>query len=181
MAVTRQEYSEFLQNAWMAAIELINDPEKGKLWRDTLGPVPASDAERCRFELEPTPLGGWQGDCSPGMPAGWLPILSFDNPSIHDKLGLPAHRRFPLSTRSSDIHKVVEHTHARLVKAFEQWYYVDPQVYTVAAYKGVIERIFKTDPGVASAKTIMNDVRTIPGLAAEIIARGGGEVPKVFR
>ena len=181
VAVTRQEFSGFLARAWDAAIQLISDPEKGRLWRDTLGPVPRSDEERCRFELEPTPVGGWLPPQPPGIPPGWPPILSFDNPSIHDKLGLPAHQRFPLPVRSSDIHKTVEHTHARLGAAFERWYYADPQVYPVAAYKGVLEQIFKTDPGVASAATIMKDVCTIPGLAAMIIARGGGEVPKEFR
>ena len=126
-------------------------------------------------------MEGWQPSHPPGISLGWLPILGFCNLSIHDKMGLPALRHFPLSAHNSNVHGVVERTHAHLMAAFERWYYADPQVYLVASFKGMLEGIFKTDPGVASAATIMKDERTIPGHAGKIIARGGGEVPKPVR
>ncbi len=182
VGVTREEFIAFLRRAQEAFVGKMRDPANVQLWQEALGPVPTDPAERSRFEMGPMPEGGW--------PDFWSPIWSFDNPSIHggpggssvlEALGISQADHFELPVRSSDIHKVIEHTHARLVIKFEEWYYYDPQQYELRAYKVVFERCFYDAACVASANVIMKDVLSIPRLAAKVVAERGGEVPKRFR
>ncbi len=157
-------------------------PHKRAAWEAALGLVPFPAQERQRFELACMPPGGW--------PWEWKPIWSFDNPSIHggvggalvlQALGIPKAQHFELTVRSSDIHKVIEHTHARLVGQFEDWYYIDPQPYELSVYKGVLEQLFYTRYEVASAEVIMEDVQSMPGTLAKVISAAGGEIGKPWR
>ena len=134
------------------------------LWVKTLGTVPKGP-ERLKYE-QARPEGGW----SPI----WFPVWSFDNPSIHGgsrpgtrepflrALGLPDAEVFPLPVHSSDIHKPVEHTHARVVTSFESEYYDDPQPHTLATYKDRFKGKFESDPSVARAEVIAADVHSRP-------------------
>jgi hypothetical protein len=133
----------------------MRDPANRKVWLDLLGPVPASDAERSRFELQPSPPGGWRNF--------WSPIWSFDNPSIHGEKSAQAilqHMNwtaadiFPLPAWSSDIHKVIEHTHSRLVDVFFTWYYNDRKLHSVRRHKAELEETFHNHPVEASADVI---------------------------
>lgn len=158
------------------------DPSNLLKWVTTLGPVPKG-AERLKYELARPE--GW----SPV----WFPIWSFDNPSIHGgnrpgtldpflaSLGLSAAEVFPLPAHSSDIHKVVEHTHARGVKSFEEQYYGDPRILTVPTYKRIFQECFEKDPAVASPEVIAADVQSLVATMAAVAVKEGGEIPKRLR
>lgn len=123
----------------------------------------------------------------------WFPIWSFDNPSIHGgnrpgtrdpflaSLRLTEAEVFPLPAHSSDIHKVVEHTHARGVRSFEAQYYSDPRVLSVPTYKRMFQEAFEKDPSVASPEVIEADVRGLVETMAAVGVKKGGEIPKRLR
>lgn len=141
-----------------------------------------SEAERARFEVGPRPPKGCEDV--------WYPIWSFDNPNIRGGLsalsvleatGWTEADLFPLPARSSDIHKVIEHTHARLSEAFHKWYYNDRRLHSLRRYKVVYEEFFYTDPAVASADVIMGDVVGLTATLLKIAQAKGGEIPKKYR
>jgi hypothetical protein len=97
-------------------------------------------------------------------------------------LQLEAPDHFELPSNSCDIHRVIEHTHARLVAAFNDWLYHDPSdMLTMDDYKRKLEELFYNDPSVASPAVIMGDVATLPELYEEIISKEGGWAAKAFR
>ena len=93
-------------------------------------------------------------------------------------LQLEAQDHFELPSNSCDMHRVIEHTHARLAAAFNDWLC---DRFTMDDYKRKLEELFYSDPRVASAGVIMGDVATLPELYEEIIAKEGGWAAKAFR
>ncbi len=181
--MTEEAFIAFLKRA-VAAFNnrLRQDAAAHQTWSDALGPVPRSEAERARFEMGPRPPKGW--------PAVWHPIWSFDNPNIHGGLSALSvleamewteANNFPLPACSSDIHKVIEHTHARLTAAFFKWYYNDRRLHSLRRYKVVHEEFFYTNPAVASADVIMGDVMSLTTTLLKIAEAKGGEIPKKYR
>ena len=118
------------------------------------------------------------------------PIFSFDNPAIHGgkhpeiimrAMNLTLDDHFELPPNSCDIHKVIEHMHARLVGAFQEWMYADSTSYDLPTYKLALERIFYTDPSVASHQVIMKDMQSLPALFRELVAIEGAWPKKMWR
>lgn len=151
-------------------------------WELGLGPV-VEGAARARYEMAPAPPGGWQAE-------EWSPIWSFDNPNIHggpgggsvlQALGLEAADHFELPINSCDIHRVIEHTHARLVGAFDRQFYDDMCDQSLGTHKEILDRLFYSDVSVASPEVIVGDVQKLPELFSEIIEHQGGWPPKCFR
>lgn len=194
--VTQEEFCGFMRRAVAAFWKQLTKPrdpdddeDKGNMarWVGALGRVPRGEEERGKFVPEgtPSPPGGWA--------RLWFPVWSFDNPSIHggtggkqleavlSRIGLPAAEVFDLPVHSSDMHKVVEHTHSRIVDAFEDWFYSNPKPYPLAAYKEVIKLLFYDDPGVAAPNVIEGDVCTLPLTLEAIAAVEGREIPKRLR
>lgn len=165
--------------------------EKGawELWVTALGELPSDPAVRAKFELEPGPYTFLEGFGGATWPAVW----SWDNPSCHggtkpgtrqallERMGMAAAERFPLPVRSSDLHQLVEHTHARLVAAFEKWYHYDPQPYDLRDYKAKLEHLFYNDPTVASPGVIMENMKHLPETCRQVKAARGGKIPKKWR
>ena len=121
---------------------------------------------------------------------GCTPIYSFDHPNIHggqnpqpvmSALNLTVADHLMLPTHSCDIHKVIEHTHARLVGAFQRWLYDDSTPYNLAVYKRNLEGLFYVGKGVAQPKEISEDVKSLPELFRELIKLKGAWPPKHFR
>lgn len=181
--VTEEEFIDFLKRARLAFFNKVKqDPVALQTWRDALGPLPRSAAQRARFEVGPRPPKGWRD--------AWYPIWSFDNPNIHGGLSALSVLEamewneadiFPLPARSSDIHKVIEHTHARLTEAFHKWHYNDRRLHSLRRYKVVHEEFFYTNPAVASADVIMGDVKGLTTTLLEIAKAKGGEIRKKYR
>lgn len=178
--VTEEEFINFLRRAEKAFYDKLR--RMRDVWEQALGPCPFPDQQRQRFELASMPPGGWPGD--------WSPIWSFDKPNIHGgkearsvmaALKWDAADIFQLPVRSSDIHKVIEHTHSRLVRAFDDWYYVNLTEYPLSKYKEKLEELFYHDPSVASASVIFDDVNSLPHTYRQVVERHGGEIPKAFR
>ena len=94
---------------------------------------------------------------------------------------MPKAEVFPLPVHSGDIHKVVEHTHARGVKSFEDWYYTDPRIHSVSKYKRKFQEAFENCSSVAGPATIEGDVRSLVETLAAVGRSGGGEIPKGLR
>jgi hypothetical protein len=186
-SITRNEFIEFMKRARAAFYKKQGIFANRCRWNFELG-TPLCGEARQRFEL-PLPEGsslnwdeGW---------LGWHPIFSFDNPPAHGGEGgkrvlpalqLEAPDHFELPSNSCDIHRVIEHTHARLVAAFNDWLYHDPSdMLTMDDYKRKLEELFYNDPSVASPAVIMGDVATLPELYEEIISKEGGWAAKAFR
>jgi hypothetical protein len=77
---------------------------------------------------------------------------------------------------------VIEHTHATIVAAFNDWLYHDPSdTFTLDDYKPQLEELFYNDPSVAPPEVIIGDVATLPELYEDIISKEGGWAAKAFR
>ena len=176
--MTQEEFIDFLRRAEKAVYERIGDNRQR--WEE-LGDWPFPNEERSRFEQAPMPPGGW---------LGWLPIRSFDNPNIHGGTKAEAIKAalqwddaevFQLPVRSSDIHKVIEHTPARLVGAFQRWYYDNLTECPLSEYKRKLEELFYKDPSVASPDVIRADVESLPYTYRQVVEKQGGEISKAYR
>jgi hypothetical protein len=167
--VTQEEFIDFMKRAQRAVEVQLQEPTARQLWEEKVGKLGT---------------------------AGCGPIYSFDHPPIHGgkkpgvvmcALGLTLRDHLMLPTHSCDIHRVIEHTHARLVDAFQKWMYDDSTAYNLDTYKRALEFLFYHGNGVAAASVIESDVlgtRGKHGLAElfEEVARLGGACPeKHFR
>lgn len=173
---------EMMKRAMNAFWQKLAEPANLLKWVTLLLPVPKG-AKRWKYELA----------CPEGWSPVWFPIWSFDNPSIHGgnrpgtraaflgSLGLPDAEAFPLPAHSSDIHKVVEHTHDRGVRSFETKYYQDPHILSVPTYKRMFQEGFEKDPSVASPEVIEAGVRLLVETMAAVAVKKGGEIPKRLR
>ena len=184
---TKKEFINFLNRAQEAFwLKLSTMPALLTKWVQLLGLPYKMGAQRLLFEGAKPPLGR--------LPSFWFPIWSWDRCSIHGgkggepldavlrSAGLPRAEFFDLPPRSGvDIHRIIEHVHARLVGLFGAWYCSDPQPYAVEAYKTVLQQIFYSFPGVASPEVIEAEVRKLPPVLQEVIAKSGGAVSKPFR
>lgn len=165
--ITRAEFIDFMNEATKAFYRKLSIPANHQRWDEQLG----TDLEE-----------DW---------LGWNPIFSYDNPPAHggvtgkkvmEALDLQAADHFELPPNSCDIHRVIEHTHARLVAAFNDWLYRDPsEVFTMSDYKQKLEELFYKHPPVASPEVIMADVQDLPKLFQEVIEKKGGWASKAFR
>ena len=122
----------------------------------------------------------------------FAPQFSFDRASIHggrstrgalevlQAIGLRLSEFFDLPPRSgADMHCVIEHTHARLLQAFQQWLALGAPLrgaQPVHSYKAVLEHLFYNCPSVAQPAVIEEDVRRLPYVLMMVAAHGGGEV-----
>ena len=171
---TKEEFINFVSRAKAAFHSWAATIEGFVKWVSILG----MDPERPATATEPEQ-----------MPALFMPMWSWDRPSIHgstggkytdfvlEKAGIRKQDFFDLPPQSGrDIHRVVERVHARLVQQFEMWYYDDPQPYSVQAYKDALKHLFYNCPAVASAAVIEKEVRELPGVFAAI-AKVKGDYP----
>lgn len=110
--------------------------------------------------------------------------VSFDNPTIHTKVDLPAGvKRVPLSPYSPDIHKIIEHVFGRIKPRLPEMCWdltaggtgLQPSLkVTRKAYKQVVRRH-------TAQETIAGDVRSLV-LTLKVIAAEEGEfIEKVMR
>jgi hypothetical protein len=118
------------------------------------------------------------------------PMFSFDSARIHIS-ALGAHfaemhkqikwcmgMRFALPVYSPDLHRVIEHAHARAVLQFRQWLYENPKEVTIGRYKAEFERIFRE---CCTPQIIAQDVAGLPELYKVVKARNGAWAPRKFR
>ncbi len=187
LATTREEFINFLGRAQDAFWRLLEQPANVAKWVTALGAAPAGFI---RQVFEEGKAAGPGVSCPVPM---WFPMWSFDNPGIHGGKGgkpwndfvsmanLRATEIFDLPVRSSDIHKVIEHTHARLVKSFYKVYDSNLQSTPISFYKDVLRNHFYTNPWVASAKVIRGDVESLRATLHKIVEKKGGEIPKPMR
>lgn len=161
--VTREEFIDFMKRAQQAVYKKLQDAQAREVW------------ERA--------VGRW------GVP-GNDPIFSFDHPNIHGgnkpgiimaAMGLTRASHFMLPANSCDIHKIIEHLHARLVGAFQKWLYEDSTKYNLDVYKRRLEQIFYTCPEIASPPVIQKEVNSLPALFQELIDIKGAWPPKAWR
>lgn len=154
--VTQQEFIDFMKRAQEAVYARLLDPHIRVRWEIAVGP--------------------W------GRP-GNDPIFSFDHPNVHGgkkpgvvmhAMGLTLRSHFMLPCHSCDIHRVIEHTHARLVKKFQDWLFEDDTVYNLDRYKRELEKIFYNNTKVAGWETIGWDVAGLPELFEELVRIRGG-------
>lgn len=119
----------------------------------------------------------------------WVkPRFSFDNPRIHGgkkkggdimrACGLSTEQRFPLPRYSPDIHRVIEHTHANVCYAFQEWLDMHEDDFNLPAYKLKLEELFYAR---MVDRVIDSDAITLPKLFAKIIEFEGGWPPKPWR
>lgn len=65
------------------------------------------------------------------------------SPSMLSDVGFLPHMRIILPPYSPDLHKIIEHAHARAMYHFRKWLYQDPTKYTdVEVYKTKFEELF---------------------------------------
>ena len=66
------------------------------------------------------------------------------SPSLMQAVGFLPQMRITLPPYSPDLHKVIEHAHARALYQFRRWLYQDPTKHTdVEVYKAKFEEIFR--------------------------------------
>lgn len=118
------------------------------------------------------------------------PLFSFDSAKIHKsaltrkfsglhkKLGWCIDMRFALPVYSPDMHRVIEHAHARAVLQFRQWLYENPREVTIGRYKTEFERIFRE---CCTPDIIAQDVAGLPELYKVVRARDGAWAPRQYR
>lgn len=116
------------------------------------------------------------------------PTFSFDNAKIHEsgmtfeealqKFNWSDDMRFPLPTYSPDMHRVIEHAHARAVLQFGKWLYQHPKEYTISKYKKEFERIFRE---CCKPSTIAADVKGLPELYKVVVQKKGAWAQKELR
>lgn len=138
--MTQEEFTDFMKRAQRAVEVRLQEPAARQLCEEKVGRLGT---------------------------AGCGPIYSFDHPPIHGgkkpgvimhALGLTLQDHLMLPSHSCDIHRVIEHTHARLVDAFQRWLYVDSKAYNLDTYKRALEFLFYHGNGVAAASVIESDV-----------------------
>jgi hypothetical protein len=84
----------------------------------------------------------------------------------------------PLFSFDSDMHRVIEHAHARAVLQFRQWLYENPKEVTIGRYKTQFERIFRE---CCTPDIIAQDVAGLPELYKVVRARDGAWAPRQYR
>ena len=187
MATAREEFINLLGRAQDAFWRQLEQPANVARWETTPGAAPGGFI-RHAFEE-----GKAAGPCvSCPLPA-WFPITSFDNPGIHGGKGgkpwneflsmvnLHATNIFDLPVRSSDIHKVIEHVHARLLKSFYKVYESNVLSAPMTVNKELLGNPFYTSPSAVSAKVIHGDVESLRDTLQKIVEKQGGENPKPRR
>jgi hypothetical protein len=160
----------------MQAGKVAKGPTALEFLRDVLGP--AIKAARMRLQrLLKKAKDGVQ----------LRPLFSFDSAKIH-KSALGAQfaelrkeykwsmgMRFALPVYSPDMHRVIEHAHARAVLQFRQWLYEHPAEVTIGRYKTEFEKIFRE---CCTPDIIAQDVAGLPELYQVVKARDGAWAPK---
>lgn len=118
------------------------------------------------------------------------PLYSFDSAKIHvsalgaqfawlhQKIKWSMGMRFPLPVYSPDMHRVIEHAHARAVLHFRQWLYEHPKEVTIGRYKAEFERLFRE---CCTPDIIAQDVAGLPELYKVVKARSGAWAPRKYR
>lgn len=146
--------------------------------RDVLGPAVNATKSRLRPVL---------GTGKDGVKL--KPTFSFDSAKIHES-GMSLEdelrkfkwssdaMRFPLPIYSPDMHRVIEHAHARAVLEFRRWLYQHPREYTIGRYKSEFEKIFRE---CCKPKTIADDVGGLPELYKMVVQRNGCWAPCAMR
>ena len=115
------------------------------------------------------------------------PLYSFDGASAHwsvealEELGITADMRFPLPTKSPDMHKVTEHVFARMKPKFRTWLYHHPALRTIEEYMDQVKQLFWENAEVAGKEAIHGDVASLPATYAKVVEHRGGEIPKPYR
>lgn len=162
--MTRNEFINFMIRAQQAVYhKLHHEPQLREVWEKAVGPLgpPAND-----------------------------PIFSFDHPNIHGgkkpgivmhEMGLTLKDHLQLPVNSCDIHRMIEHTHARLVESFQLWLDRDSTKYSLEFYKRGLERLYYEDPTVASPYVLQKDLNGLPALFQEVIDINGAWPPKAWR
>ena len=109
-------------------------------------------------------------------------IWSYDNPRIHDadlsELGITEDNRAPLPPRSGDMHKVIEHVHARLCRAMGEWVARNPNVTSRPAMMRKFQDMFFD---VITPASVSADVASLPELWRWIKDNGGDGAPARLR
>jgi hypothetical protein len=118
------------------------------------------------------------------------PLFSFDSARIHKsaisarfawlhkKIKWCIGMRFALPVYSPDMHRVIEHAHARAVLQFRQWLYENPKEVTIGRYKAEFERIFRE---CCTPDIIAHDVAGLPELYKVVRSRDGAWAPRKYR
>lgn len=115
------------------------------------------------------------------------PQYSFDGASAHwsvdalEELGIVGDVRFPLSPKSPDMHKVIEHVFGRLKKVFREWLYHYPAPRDARAYMEKVEHLFWHDPDMAGAHVIRKEVESLRATYDKVVEYKGGVIPKAWR
>lgn len=113
------------------------------------------------------------------------PIVSYDNPIIHkaateqlETLGVSQKRdRAPLAEYSPDMHKVIEHLHSNLQKAFWLRLRGDARINTPPQYVDLLFECFYS----LGKEAISRDVQSLIPTHQAIIEEEGGWPEKSFR
>lgn len=88
-----------------------------------------------------------------------LDVKPDGSPSFLADVGFSPEMRITLSPYSPDLHKVIEHAHARALYHFRKWMYEDTTKYNdVEVYKAKFEEIFRQ---CSTAKIIKADVASL--------------------
>jgi hypothetical protein len=109
--------------------------------------------------------------------------ISYDNATVHWKaqssplLKSVQWDRLPLPPHSPDMHKVIEHSHARAVKEFQQWLLDHPGHHSMEQYMFQFESVYRQ---CNKASVIKNDVASLPALYDWIWAHGGEWAPRAL-
>ncbi len=118
----------------------------------------------------------------PASPLCYGAIWSYDNPSIHDvdltDLGITEDDRAPLPPQSGDMHKVIEHVHARVCDAFREWVARNPRVTSPTQLRNQFEALFYE---VITPASVHADVQSLPALWQWIRDHNGDYAPASLR
>lgn len=87
-------------------------------------------------------------------------------------------KRFPLPKYSPDMHKVIEHTHARAVVQWEKWLYKHPGSRSPQQYMQEFERMYRN---CSCAEVIKADVAKLPALYKWVKENHGAWAPRTMR
>lgn len=107
------------------------------------------------------------------------PLWSYDNATVHlnktemAAVGITEANRLPLPPLSGDMHKVIEHVHARLIKAFKEEVVKLGRVCEPHEYMELLSSLFFK---IITADQIARDVDSLKPLYAAIIKAQGGQV-----
>jgi hypothetical protein len=171
---------------------------KIKGYRLAAGPTAEEFAKRvmkptiyaAKNKLEDNPL--WK-DAFTEKGCAQRALYSFDGARIHESAakedingrsllssfnGYTAALRVPLSPYSPDLHRVIEHTHARAVIKFQHWMYKNPKTHTIGQYKAVFQKQYEE---CCSAEVIAEDVAGLPELYNDVFHSDGHWAPRKMR